>query len=135
MVKGTINNRRFQVAIEPDGQANHWFGIKKATRENIGVTVGDTLTIEVEPTKTWPEPTVPVDLQQTLAADAEAQARWLNITPMARWEWIRWLETVKLAETRKVRPAKLCSMLKSGKRRPCCFNRAIFTPPRNIDLL
>jgi hypothetical protein len=54
---------------------------------------------------------------------------------MARWDWLNWMDAVKLAETRKERPKKLVSMLKGGKRRPCCFNRAARTQPKVAELL
>ena len=100
-----------------------------------GVGVGDTIALEIEPTKVWPEPEVPMDLKNALATDPQAHALWEDITPMARWEWINWMDIVKQNETRKVRPEKLCSMLKSGKRRPCCFNRALLATPRSAELL
>jgi hypothetical protein len=126
MVEGTLNAHAFTVALEPDGQGSHWF----AVGGSLGVKNGDEAAIELKPTKLWPEPEVPADIKKALAADPEAQAHWEDITPMARWDWLRWVDTVKQAETRKLRPQKLCSMLKAGKRRPCCFNRAMFTKPK-----
>lgn len=134
MVEGTINGSNFQVALEPDGQGSHWFVLDKTMCNSIGVDIGDTVNIEVDPMKIWPEPEVPKDLEDALGLDSKAHDLWLDITPMARWDWIHWFESVKLAETRRERPAKLCSMLKSGKRRPCCFNRTILTHPKSAKL-
>lgn len=65
--------------------------------------------------------TLPADLRSALAADAAALTHWEDITPLARNEWICWVESVKKAETRKEHVERLCSQLKEGKRRPCCW--------------
>lgn len=64
---------------------------------------------------------MPADLSKALKAVPKAQATWNGITPLARRDWIAWIITAKLAETRKRRIEKACSMLSAGKRRPCCF--------------
>ncbi len=135
MVEGTINGFRFQTVLQPDGQLSHWFRLDKTMREVARVNEGDTVTIEIEPTKVWPEPMIPTEVQKALVANPQAQAQWLDITPMARWDWLNWMDAVKLAETRKERPDKLISMLKAGKRRPCCFNRAIRMEPKSAEPL
>lgn len=135
MVEGTINGFRFRAVLEPDGQGSHWFRVNKAMREAARVDVGDTVTLEIEPARVWPAPQVPTDLKNALAADPQAHALWIDITPMARWDWINWMDAVKLLETRRERPEKLCSMLKAGKRRPCCFNRTLLTLPKSAEPL
>jgi len=54
---------------------------------------------------------------------------WNDITPMARWEWVRWINATKNADTRKRRINVGISKLRSGKRRPCCFDLAACTEP------
>ncbi len=51
MVEGTINGFHFQTPLEPDGKLSHWFRVDKAMREAAGVDAGDTVTLEIEPTK------------------------------------------------------------------------------------
>ena len=46
---------------------------------------------------------------------------WNEITPNARQNWILWISSGKLEETRTIRIKKACSMLGAGKRRVCCF--------------
>ena len=135
VVEGTLNGFRFRAPLEPDGKGSHWFRVDKAMLEAAAVDVGDTVALEIEPAKVWPEPRVPTDLENALAADPQARALWTDITTMARWDWIRWLDSVKLSETRRERPGKLCSRLRAGKRRPCCFNRTLPTPPRSAEAL
>jgi len=92
--------------------------------EAIGADAGDTVTLEIEPVKEWFEPKVPSDLKKALSTDKKAHKLWIDITPNARWDWIRWINATKNQETRKIRIDKTLSKLKSGKRTACCFNRS-----------
>jgi hypothetical protein len=129
MVAGTINGFRFQAALEPDGKGSHWFRVDTAMRQAAGADAGDTVTLAIEPTKEWPEPEVPADLKSALTDSPQLHNRWMAITPMARWDWIRWIRATKQVETRKRRIEVACSKLKAGTRRPCCFNRNLCTEP------
>jgi hypothetical protein len=129
MVGGAINDFHFQAALEPDGKGSHWFKLDKTMRKAVGVDVGDTVTLAIEPVKEWPEPDVPADLKNALTAAPNAHALWMEITPMARWDWIRWIRSTKQAETRKRRIEVALSKLNAGARRPCCFNRTVCTEP------
>lgn len=64
---------------------------------------------------------LPPDLGKALAADAQALAAWEDITPLARNEWICWTISVKKEETRRQHVERVCSQLKEGMRRPCCW--------------
>ncbi|MBB3143116.1 YdeI/OmpD-associated family protein [Halomonas organivorans] len=64
---------------------------------------------------------VPEDLRQVLVGDEAALALWEDITPIARNEWICWVEDAKKLETRHRRIARVRTDLKAGKRRPCCW--------------
>jgi uncharacterized protein YdeI (YjbR/CyaY-like superfamily) len=64
---------------------------------------------------------LPADLKKALISDAKALEMWEDITPLARNEWICWIESAKKAETRTHRIEWGCSSLKEGKRRPCCW--------------
>ena len=129
MARGTINGFHFQAALEPDGKGGHWLKVDDAMRRAIGADAGDTATLAIEPIKTWPEPRVPADLKKALAADRLARYLWLDITPNARWDWIRWINATRNLETRAKRIEKTLSKLKSGKRAACCFDRSQCTEP------
>lgn len=64
---------------------------------------------------------MPTDLRKALTAAPAASAAWGDLTPIARRDFISWIESAKQAETRKKRIARTCSMLEDGKRRPCCY--------------
>lgn len=129
MVDGTINGFAFQTPLEPDGKKGHWLKIDEKMLKSIDAKIGDNVKVEIEPTKDWPEPEVPSDLRKSLSADAEAKEIWDDITPMSRWDWIRWIRSTKNPETRQHRVEVACSKMKNGKRRACCFNRTECTDP------
>lgn len=64
---------------------------------------------------------LPKDLEEILVNDSDALALWQDITPLARNEWICWVEDAKKSETRQRRIERLRNDLKNGKRRPCCW--------------
>jgi uncharacterized protein YdeI (YjbR/CyaY-like superfamily) len=46
---------------------------------------------------------LPADLKKALTSDPQALTAWEDITPLARNEWICWIESAKKAETRSRR--------------------------------
>ncbi|MEQ8952495.1 MAG: YdeI/OmpD-associated family protein [Gammaproteobacteria bacterium] len=64
---------------------------------------------------------VPDDLRKILAGDSKLLLQWQDITPLARNEWLCWVEDAKQAATRDRRMQRLSNDLKAGKRRPCCW--------------
>lgn len=129
-VQGTINGYQFQTVVEPDGNFGHWMRIDRKLQESAALSSGDSATFEIEAVKDWPEPSVPQDLKTALAtAPQKIRDLWNEITPMARWEWVRWVNATQNPDTRKRRVEVSISKMKSGKRRPCCFNLAACTDP------
>lgn len=129
-VQGTINGHEFQTVLEPDGYSGHWMRVDEKLQQTAGIGAGDTATLEFDSTKDWPEPSVPQDLETALAAAPQKiQNLWKDITPMARWEWVRWVNATKSPDTRKRRVEVSISKMNSGKRRPCCFDLAGCTDP------
>jgi len=129
-VRGTIGGAKFETVLEPDGESGHWMRIAPALQRAAGIGMGDTAMVAIEVTKDWPEPRVPDDLAAALAAAPPAiKDVWADITPMARWEWVRWVNATKNEDTRRRRVEVSISKMESGKRRPCCFNLAGCTDP------
>ena len=64
---------------------------------------------------------IPTDLAKVLGASPSSLATWEDITPLARNEWICWIEDAKKDETRKKRIRIAKENLAEGKRRPCCW--------------
>lgn len=130
MVRGMINGHELAQVLEPDGRWGHWFKVNKNMQKTLSVGPGDTVKLEISPSKDWPEPKVPADFRKALDhAPAKIQKLWRDITPMARWEWIRWVNATSITETRARRVEASISKMQSGNRRPCCFNLAACTDP------
>lgn len=64
---------------------------------------------------------VPKDLKKILTSKKAVSIAWENITPLARNEWICWIEDAKKIETRQHRIRRTEEELIKGKRRPCCW--------------
>ena len=64
---------------------------------------------------------VPVDLKKMIVSTPMVLALWEDITPLARNEWICWIESGKKAETRIIRIDKAKNKMRGGMRRPCCW--------------
>src|SRR5438067_10795339 len=73
-----------------------------------------------------PEPRVPTDFGKALAAAPMVKAKWRDLTPIARRDFISWIDSAKQPETRRRRIERACSMLTAGKRRPCCYSIVSF---------
>jgi len=128
-VKGVMNGHAFQTVLEPDGRRGHWLRIDEKLWQALAVSEGDTVALKVEPVKDWPEPDIPEDFQSALADAPDISELWNSITPTARWEWVRWINATKNLQTRERRVEVGISKLRSGKRRPCCFDLASCTDP------
>lgn len=124
MLEGAINGNKFQSGTEPDGKGSHWFKV-----EVPGLKAGDEVEVEIEVSKQWPEPKIPEDLQTALSETPDVKLLWDDITVMARWDWLRWINGTKEEATRKRRIEVAFSKLRGGERRPCCFNRNMCMEP------
>jgi len=135
MVTGTINSFPFKAVLEPDGsyapgkKTSHWFRPDNKLLSDANATAGDTVQVTLAVTKEWIDPEVPVDVKKALITSPKAEALWKDITPMARWDWVRWVRAVKTAETRRKHLDVMLDKLNRGMRRPCCFNRNMCSEP------
>src|ERR1044072_6721538 len=76
---------------------------------------------------------LPKDVRKVLEAHPEALKIWHDITPLARNEWICWVEGAKLIETRGRRVERVHTELVEGKRRPCCWIGCIHRTDKEIS--
>jgi hypothetical protein len=129
-VEATINGHEFSTVLEPDGVKGHWVKVGKELVRAAHLRAGDSVTVTIEVTRNWPEPDVPADFAQALsAASKQIREMWNDITPMARWEWVRWVNATANPDTRQRRVEVTISKMGSGKRRPCCFDLSACTDP------
>lgn len=135
MVAGTLNGVPFKAVLEPDGRymgerkPSHWFKPDKKLLSAAKASAGNVVEVSLEVSKDWIEPEIPEDLQKALASSPKAQTIWNEISPLAHWDWIRWVRAVKTAETRQKHIEVALDKLNKGMRRPCCFNRALCSEP------
>jgi len=64
---------------------------------------------------------LPGDLRKALIANPTAFVAWKDITPLARNEFICWVEDAKQDMTRERRIRRTQEELEDGQRRPCCW--------------
>jgi uncharacterized protein YdeI (YjbR/CyaY-like superfamily) len=64
---------------------------------------------------------LPSDLSVELVSSEAALAAWHDITPLARNEFICWVEDAKQQKTRERRIRRTREELEEGVRRPCCW--------------
>jgi len=64
---------------------------------------------------------LPGDLRNALIANPTALDAWKDITPLARNEFICWVEDAKQEMTRERRICRTQEELEEGQRRPCCW--------------
>ena len=65
---------------------------------------------------------IPADLKKALAAAPRIMAKWEDLTPVSRRDFVRWIESAKQEITRQRRVTVACSKLAAGQRRPCCYS-------------
>lgn len=118
-VEGVIDGFPFRTTLEPNCEGSHGLRLNKAMRE--AANTGAAIAVEIARVGEEPETRVPAELRKALETAPRAQALWMEITPIARRDWIYWIISAKQRETRTGRVEKACDMLASGKRRVCCF--------------
>ena len=64
---------------------------------------------------------LPSDLREALIASTTGLVAWKDITPLARNEFICWVEDAKQNATRERRIRRTREELEDGQRRPCCW--------------
>lgn len=75
---------------------------------------------------------MPADLGKKLN-DKNIAQKWNDLTPLARNEFICWVENAKAIETRKRRIKRTAEELLEGKRRPCCWMGCTHRPDKELS--
>jgi hypothetical protein len=104
-------------------------GLDAPLAQDLALAEGDSVEFTLTTTKDWPEPEVPSDLAAALEDADDLTETWPSLTPMARWEWVRWVGATRSEDTRARRVEVSIDKLRTGSRRPCCFDLASCTDP------
>ncbi len=64
---------------------------------------------------------IPKDISKVIFSTKKLETLWMNLTPLAKRDFISWIESSKQPETRARRIAITKDKLQSGKKRPCCY--------------
>lgn len=76
---------------------------------------------------------LPADFKKVLDKNPKARATWEDITPLARNEFLCWLENATLNETKLRRLKRAEEELAEGKRRPCCWIGCIHRTDKEVS--
>jgi len=125
----TLGETKTLVVLEPDGRGSHWFALDQVFPQKPPLREGEVIDLEIEPSGDWLEPPVPRDFMDQLKRKQEIYSLWQDISPLARWDWVRWIRSTKQEKTREKRILAALDKMAHGERRPCCFNRNLCTVP------
>ena len=120
MVEGTIEGHKFILPLEPDGFFGHWFELNQDLMDQLDDAVS--YSFSISPIEEWQEPIIPKDILDEINLEG-VFLEWDDVSVKAKWDWIRWIRFTKNPETRARRIDIMCSKLKNGDKRPCCFDR------------
>ena len=76
---------------------------------------------------------LPADMKEELLSLSKLRTLWESFTPLARNEWICWVEDAKQKETRAKRIKVMRSKMLAGERRPCCWIGCIHRKDKKIS--
>jgi hypothetical protein len=113
-VRVTIGGYTYRSTVAPMG-GEFWIPVSAEVRENAGVAAGDEVDVDVELDTEPREVTVPPDLADAIAADAEAQRFFEGLSYSNKRRIVMGIEDAKTAETRQRRIDKAIGMLREGK--------------------
>lgn len=98
-VKGTIGGTPYRSSTARYGGLMY-LGVHKATVENAGLSVGDSVDVTIELDPEPREIDIPPDLARALEADTKAKAAWDALSPSRQREHAQAVAEAKRATTR-----------------------------------
>ncbi|SEE45717.1 YdeI/OmpD-associated family protein [Jiangella alba] len=107
----------FRTTVAVYGGAG-WIGLRKAQRADLGVDVGDTVHVVIEPDDQPRVVDVPRELSAALAADPAALRAYESMSFSHRKRYADWIAEGRKQQTRDERAAKAVRMITEGDRTP-----------------
>jgi Bacteriocin-protection, YdeI or OmpD-Associated/Domain of unknown function (DUF1905) len=115
-VRVTIAGHTYRSTIA-SRSGRYLVGVSAENRAAAGVAAGDELDVELELDTEPREVTVPQDLADALAGEAQARRFFDTLTHSQKQWYVLPIEQAKAAETRERRVAKAIAMLREGRKR------------------
>ena len=115
-VRLSVNGQTFPLRLARMGGEN-MVGLRRDVREAAGLTVGDTVEIEIVADLGERTVEVPPDLAEALAADPAVTTAFDALAYSHRKEFVRWVSEAKREQTRADRVAKTVEMVRAGQTR------------------
>jgi hypothetical protein len=91
---------RFQTVLSPTGEGGHFLPIKKAVREKLGLSSGDSVEVAIHHRVSAPEVAVPQELVEAIAKSDTDRRAWESLTPAARRIASTWIGGARGDEVR-----------------------------------
>jgi len=111
---GTINGHEVRGVVEGEGPS-FFFSLGAAWLRDNDIDTESPVEVILSPEEPLPE-SVDDDISSALESEPEAKAFFEGLAPFYRKNFIRWIESARRPETRKVRIAEMMDSLKAGKR-------------------
>jgi uncharacterized protein DUF1905/bacteriocin resistance YdeI/OmpD-like protein len=91
---------RFRTVLSPTGKGGHFLPIKKAVREKLGISFGDSVEVAIHQRVSAPEAAVPRELVEAIANSETDRKAWESLTPAARRIASTWIGGARGSEVR-----------------------------------
>lgn len=111
---GTINGHEVRGVVEGEVPP-FFFSLGAAWLRDNYIDIESPVEVTLSPEEPLPE-TVDDDIASALESEPEAKAFFEGLAPFYRKNFVRWIESARRPETRKVRVAEMMDSLKAGKR-------------------
>ena len=109
-VSATFDGEPYRGSIVPMG-GSHVLGIRKAIREAIGKSIGDTVKVVLERDTEERVVEVPIELADAFKRNKQARRRYDGLSYTHRREYAEWVGGAKKPETRERRAQKTIEQL------------------------
>jgi hypothetical protein len=115
-VKGTINGYPFQSTALPKGDGTHYLVVGKSIRDQLQVTHGDIVTVNIELDEKERQVILPEALIQAFVSCSLARDAFVKLSYSHKKEYVNWILGAKQEETRQRRIEKSIGLLSQGKK-------------------
>ena len=113
-ITGTVNGCRVRGALDLDG-GRYFLSLGAAWRRDNGLDVGAKVDVAFSPEGPQAE-NMSADIAKSLESNPQAQIFFQSLATFYRNNYIKWIESAKLPETRSKRIDEMIELLKTGQK-------------------